>query len=104
MLSFIITIIIIIMQNPPAIPTLIIAKFIAIIRQAWLIIDWHNFGYSVLATNLKNNNHPVVKLARKYEQYFGKKAYAHLTVTDTMSKELKKWDVQLSIRYIYVYI
>ncbi|KAI9308091.1 chitobiosyldiphosphodolichol beta-mannosyltransferase-like protein [Cunninghamella echinulata] len=81
-------------QNPPAIPTLFIAKFVATIRQAWLIIDWHNFGYSVLGTNIKNKNHPVVKFAKKYEKYFGRNAYAHLTVTDAMNEELKKWNVQ----------
>ncbi|KAG0187709.1 mannosyltransferase [Apophysomyces sp. BC1034] len=73
----------ILVQNPPAIPTLIIARGIALMRQAWLVIDWHNFGYSILGVKL-GAQHPVVRFSKWYEQRFGSKAYAHLTVTDRM--------------------
>ncbi|SAL98592.1 hypothetical protein [Absidia glauca] len=80
-------------QNPPSIPTLAIARMVAFLRQAWLIIDWHNFGYSILAVTL-GKTHPVVRLAEKYERLFGAKAFAHLTVTDRMKKELTQWGVE----------
>ncbi|KAI8144070.1 hypothetical protein BJV82DRAFT_608208 [Fennellomyces sp. T-0311] len=79
-------------QNPPAIPTLVIARVIATLRQARLVIDWHNFGYSVLGIKLGMAN-KVVQFAKRYEQYFGNTAYAHLTVTDRMHGELDKWGV-----------
>jgi beta-1,4-mannosyltransferase len=66
---------------------------VAFLRQAWLIIDWHNFGYSILAVTL-GKTHPVVRLAEKYERLFGSKAFAHLTVTDRMKKELTQWGVE----------
>ncbi|KAI8329633.1 hypothetical protein BC941DRAFT_463667 [Chlamydoabsidia padenii] len=80
-------------QNPPSIPTLAVARMISFLRQAWLIIDWHNFGYSILAVTL-GKSHPVVGWAEKYERIFGTNAFAHLTVTDRMKKELTQWGVQ----------
>ncbi|KAI8062846.1 glycosyl transferases group 1-domain-containing protein [Gilbertella persicaria] len=83
----------IIIQNPPSIPTLLIAQWVGKLRKAWLIIDWHNFGYSILAMKL-GEQHKVVQLAKWYEQRLGHEAYAHMTVTDAMHQELKRWDVQ----------
>ncbi|KAG2180998.1 hypothetical protein INT43_008580 [Umbelopsis isabellina] len=81
------------MQNPPAIPTLVIAQFISWARNAWLVIDWHNFGYSMLAMKF-GKDHRIVEFAKWYEQKFGHKAYAHLTVTDKMKAELTSWGVR----------
>jgi len=75
-------------QNPPSIPTLAVAFFVCFIRNTKLIIDWHNFGYSILALKL-GINHPFVRLSRLYEQAFSKTASAHLTVTDAMARVLK---------------
>lgn len=66
----------------------------SVLRKAWLIIDWHNFGYTILGMTL-GMNHPVVRFARWYEHRFGQRAYAHLTVTDAMHQEIKThWKVQ----------
>ncbi|KAH8550794.1 beta-1,4-mannosyltransferase-like protein [Umbelopsis sp. PMI_123] len=81
------------MQNPPSIPTLAISQFISWARNAWLIIDWHNFGYSMLAMKF-GKDHKIVEFAKWYEQKFGHKAYAHLTVTDKMKNELASWGVK----------
>ncbi|KAI7887189.1 hypothetical protein K492DRAFT_139786 [Lichtheimia hyalospora FSU 10163] len=83
----------ILIQNPPAIPTLAIAQGVSKLRDAKLVIDWHNFGFSILGIKL-GMNHPVVQLAKRYEQYLGRHAYAHLTVTDRMNRELKQWDMR----------
>ncbi|KAI8885890.1 glycosyltransferase family 33 protein [Backusella circina FSU 941] len=83
----------VIVQNPPSLPTLIIARFVATLRKAWFIIDWHNFGYSILGMQL-GKDHRVVRFAKWYERKYGSVAYAHLTVTDRMHKELKnEWKV-----------
>ncbi|KAI9253736.1 hypothetical protein EDC94DRAFT_636553 [Helicostylum pulchrum] len=84
----------IIVQNPPSIPTLLIGRFVGTMRKAWFIIDWHNFGYSMLGMKL-GSNHLVVRLAKWYEQKYGSIAYAHLTVTEKLHKELEdNWKVQ----------
>ena len=75
-------------QNPPSIPTLFIAQTICFLRHTRLVIDWHNFGHSILALKL-GNGHPLVHLSRLYEWSFARAACAHFCVTDAMSRVLK---------------
>lgn len=76
-------------QNPPSIPTLAIAHLICFIRNTKLIIDWHNFGHSILALKL-GPRHPLVGISKWYERTFSKSATAHFTVTDAMARVLKE--------------
>ncbi|KAL9044240.1 MAG: hypothetical protein Q9214_002609 [Letrouitia sp. 1 TL-2023] len=78
-----------IVQNPPTIPTLFVAQVICFIRNTHLIIDWHNFGYSILSLKL-GSNHPLVRFSRAYERNFSKFATAHFTVTDAMARILRR--------------
>ena len=54
-----------------------------------MIIDWHNFGYSILALRL-GDTHPFVWLSRLYERAFSRSAAAHFTVTNVMAIILKQ--------------
>ncbi|KAE8152829.1 glycosyl transferases group 1-domain-containing protein [Aspergillus avenaceus] len=76
-------------QNPPSIPTLAISSLTCFLRHTNLIIDWHNFGYSILALKL-GDTHPLVRLSKWYEMRFGRYATAHLCVTTAMASVLKK--------------
>ncbi|KAL9063487.1 MAG: hypothetical protein Q9157_008221 [Trypethelium eluteriae] len=76
-------------QNPPSIPTLIIALLICFFRNTRLAIDWHNFGYSILALRL-GPSHPLVRLSKWYELFFAKFATAHFTVTNAMGRVLRE--------------
>ncbi|TPX65593.1 chitobiosyldiphosphodolichol beta-mannosyltransferase [Spizellomyces sp. 'palustris'] len=78
----------ILVQNPPAIPTLIIVQFIRAALGSRLIIDWHNFGYSIMALTL-GQKASVVRLARWYERTFGAFATAHLCVSKAMAAEIR---------------
>jgi beta-1,4-mannosyltransferase len=73
----------ILVQNPPAVPTLLVAGRVARARGARLVIDWHNFGYAMLAQRL-TPRHPVVRLARAYERATAGAADHHLCVSDAM--------------------
>ncbi|KAI9674204.1 MAG: mannosyltransferase [Caeruleum heppii] len=75
-------------QNPPAIPTLALAHLICFLRNTSLVIDWHNLGWSILAMKL-GGAHPLVRVARWYERFFGRSAVANFTVTDVMATLLK---------------
>ncbi|KAF2135022.1 glycosyltransferase family 33 protein [Dothidotthia symphoricarpi CBS 119687] len=75
-------------QNPPSIPTLAIASLVCFLRNTDLVIDWHNFGYSILALKL-GKTHPLVKISAWYEKVFAKAARHHITVTDAMARVLK---------------
>lgn len=76
-------------QNPPSIPTLAIASVVCFFRQTRLIIDWHNFGYSILALKL-GDQHPLVRISKWYEKLFCGWATAHFCVTNAMARVLKE--------------
>lgn len=81
-------------QNPPSIPTLALASFITHITKAKLLIDWHNTGYSILAMRTGEAS-VLVRIAKWFESYFGKKAYAHLFVTKALAKFLaNEWSLE----------
>ncbi|KAH9881081.1 hypothetical protein J1614_001574 [Plenodomus biglobosus] len=75
-------------QNPPSIPTLAVASLMCFLRNTDLVIDWHNFGYSILALKL-GNSHPLVSISALYEKWFAKAATRNITVTNAMARVLK---------------
>lgn len=76
-------------QNPPSIPTLAIAGVISFLRNSRLVIDWHNFGHTILALRL-GKAHALVQISRVYEHVCSRLASAHLTVTDAMMRVVKR--------------
>ena len=91
---------VVLVQNPPAIPTLLTALLVAKIRSARLVIDWHNFGYTLLALRL-GEDHPALRLARWYERSLGVRADAHICVSAGMRRELiENWGLtDVSVLY-----
>eukprot|EP00037_Helgoeca_nana_P011710 m.105259 g.105259 ORF g.105259 m.105259 type:complete len:481 (-) comp21003_c0_seq1:67-1509(-) len=83
----------ILIQNPPSIPTLPVAAFVAALHGARLVVDWHNYGYTILGLSL-GSTHPVVKLAWAIESVFGRLGTSHFCVTDAMREDLRvNWGV-----------
>ncbi|KAI1004353.1 Chitobiosyldiphosphodolichol beta-mannosyltransferase [Podosphaera aphanis] len=79
----------VLVQNPPSIPTLVVAYLVCLLRKTHLIIDWHNFGWSILA-GTKGNTHPFVTISQCYETYLGRWAStANLTVSEAMGRQLR---------------
>lgn len=77
----------ILVQNPPSMPTLAVAWAIARARKARFVVDWHNLGYTLLALRL-GRWHPAVRLARWLERIFGRLADTHLCVSRGFAKFL----------------
>jgi beta-1,4-mannosyltransferase len=77
----------ILVQNPPSMPTLAVAWLSARRRHARLVVDWHNLGYTLLTLRL-GQWHPAVRLARWLERVFGRLADAHLCVSRGFAKFL----------------
>lgn len=78
-----------IFQNPPSIPTLFIAIIVCFLRNTHLIIDWHNYGWTILA-GTKGPSHPFVKISKHYEAILGRWApTASFTVSKAMATQLK---------------
>ena len=76
-------------QNPPSIPTLAVSSVVAFLRNTDLVIDWHNFGYSILALKL-GPSHPLVTISAWYEKLFAQFAAHHITVTYAMARVLNQ--------------
>lgn len=91
----------VIMQNPPSIPILPMLVVFKAFTGAVLIIDWHNFGYTLVELRYKTFYHPVVLISFLSEFLFGRAADYHLTVTSAMKNYLvNKW--QFDEKYVTV--
>ncbi|KAL5601044.1 hypothetical protein BROUX41_005873 [Berkeleyomyces rouxiae] len=78
----------IIIQNPPSIPTFHITLLVAWLRGSKVIIDWHNYGHTIMALNRSKNN-PGVIFYRHYETILGRLTGSlNLTVTHAMARQL----------------
>ncbi|CAK9828146.1 Chitobiosyldiphosphodolichol beta-mannosyltransferase [Anthophora retusa] len=88
----------ILIQNPPAIPTILVCLFYSKIANAQFIIDWHNYAYTLMALGI-NNNHLLIKLAKAIEIYFGSKADHNLCVSQGMKEDLLKLGIHAKVLY-----
>lgn len=82
----------VLVQNPPAVPALGVCYVYSKIFRSKFIIDWHNYAYSILALSL-GTEHTLVKLSKRFEFYFGKKADGNLCVTKAMKEDLGKLSI-----------
>jgi len=57
------------------------------LKQRHLVIDWHNYGSSVVAHRLGQGS-IFTKLVALYERLWGYKATIHVSVSRTMAREL----------------
>ncbi len=90
---------VVVVQNPPAVPTLLLAVLAARVRRAKLVVDWHNFGYAMLALSL-DPHHPLVRVARWYERRLARFADAHLCVSRAMQATMRtQWGVAAAVLY-----
>ncbi|KAK9355467.1 hypothetical protein V1523DRAFT_405319 [Lipomyces doorenjongii] len=77
-------------QNPPSLPTMFVCYIFTTFmsRRTRYIIDWHNFGYTVLALKLASEKNILVRISKWYEHWFCRYAFAHLCVTKVMAEVL----------------
>ncbi|XP_046859989.1 chitobiosyldiphosphodolichol beta-mannosyltransferase-like [Xenia sp. Carnegie-2017] len=68
-------------------------------RQSKLIIDWHNYGYSILALTA-GSGHPLVRFSQLYEHFVGQFASQNICVTEAMRNDLqKRWGICATTLY-----
>ncbi|KAF2983697.1 hypothetical protein EK904_011453, partial [Melospiza melodia maxima] len=89
----------ILLQNPPGLPSIAVAWVAGLWWGSSLIIDWHNYGYSIMSLS-HGRSHPLVLLAKWYEKLFGRLSDYNLCVTDAMRKDL--W-VNFKIKAVTLY-
>lgn len=86
-------------QNPPAIPTLPMAWLYCLLRNCSLVVDWHNYSYSILALAL-GARHPLVRMTHWCEWMFGRKASSAFCVSQAMQDDLRSnWKIVATVLY-----
>ena len=83
------------------IPTFAVVWLVARASGARVVVDWHNFGYTVLAQNGgRSERSALVRVARAYERALGSRMDAHLCVTAAMAAWLKtEWGITAVVLY-----
>ncbi len=77
-----------ILQNPPGIPAIFICSIVCFIRRSKFVIDWHNYGYTILQVNKRNKL--ICLIAKIYEVLFAKASHLNFCVSESMRKNLKQ--------------
>uniref|UniRef100_A0A8I3ZYF4 Chitobiosyldiphosphodolichol beta-mannosyltransferase n=1 Tax=Callithrix jacchus TaxID=9483 RepID=A0A8I3ZYF4_CALJA len=82
------------LQNPPGLPGIAVCWFVGCLCGSKLVIDWHNYGYSIMGL-VHGPNHPLVLLAKWYERFFGRLSHLNLCVTNAMREDLaENWHIR----------
>ncbi|XP_014472570.1 PREDICTED: chitobiosyldiphosphodolichol beta-mannosyltransferase-like [Dinoponera quadriceps] len=83
-----------IMQNPPAIPTMPVTWFYCVLMEVQFVIDWHNYAHSIMALSL-GKDHALVRLAKFIEMTFGRRAGLNFCVSNAMRLDLlNRWGIK----------
>lgn len=89
-----------IVQSPPAWPTLPVAHLVASVRGFPFVVDWHNSTFSLLALRLPPG-HPLVEATARFERRAGARGNAHLCVSRAMHRVLEdEWGLE-PVRVLY---
>jgi beta-1,4-mannosyltransferase len=78
----------VLVQNPPAFPTLVVTWFALRRRGVRFVIDWHNLGFTLLRLRL-GRWHPAVRLARWFERRDARRGDANLCVSRGLAEFLQ---------------
>jgi len=76
----------ILIQNPPSIPSIIVSLLYSNLVDAKFIIDWHNYGYSIM--RIQKQNKYLVLVGEIYEKLLARFSDVNFTVTEAMKKDL----------------
>nr|XP_045017625.1 chitobiosyldiphosphodolichol beta-mannosyltransferase isoform X1 [Jaculus jaculus] len=82
------------LQNPPGLPAIAVCWFVGLLCGSKLVIDWHNYGYSIMGL-VHGPQHTLVLLAKWYEKLFGRLSHLNLCVTNAMREDLaENWHIR----------
>lgn len=79
----------ILVQNPPALPTLPLARLVARATGARLVIDWHNLSASVLRAKLGHES-AAVRVLTSVERRAARRAAANLCVSHALADRVRR--------------
>ena len=86
-------------QNPPAFPTLFVTWAASRLRGARFVIDWHNLSHTIAAVKV-GEHHRAVKAIARSERRWAKRASAHLAVSSALAEWLaRQYKVKATVLY-----
>jgi len=88
----------VLVQNPPAFPTLAVSWFSLRRSGVRFVVDWHNLGYTLLQLRL-GQWHPAVRLARWFERRDARRADANICVSRGLAAFLES---RFGVKQAYV--
>ncbi|RNA34624.1 chitobiosyldiphosphodolichol beta-mannosyltransferase [Brachionus plicatilis] len=88
----------ILVQNPPSIPTLIVVYLYCRLFGCKFLIDWHNYGHTILALK-KGKQNFLVKICKKIEIFFGQRSHLNFCVTKAMCRDLHTYGIKAKVFY-----
>ncbi|XP_030753720.1 chitobiosyldiphosphodolichol beta-mannosyltransferase [Sitophilus oryzae] len=88
-------------QNPPAIPSLVVCWLFCRVKRAKFIIDWHNYAHTIMALNVQSDKkNKFVKWTEKCEAFAGARADHNFCVTNEMKNDLlTRWNIKSQTLY-----
>lgn len=86
----------VLVQSPPALPTLAVALLLARLRRSRLVVDWHNLGTPLLARTLGAGS-LLASLHGRLERGLGRAADAHLCVSLALRQALASSGIEASV-------
>ncbi|RZF40575.1 hypothetical protein LSTR_LSTR013289 [Laodelphax striatellus] len=91
---------IVLVQSPPAVPTLVVCWLYCRLAGAKFVIDWHNYAHTNMAFTLGSDAHALVRITEWVEATFGRRADSCLCVTKAMKDDLHtRWGVKATVLY-----
>ncbi|XP_037950588.1 chitobiosyldiphosphodolichol beta-mannosyltransferase-like isoform X2 [Teleopsis dalmanni] len=81
-------------QNPPCVPALLVCYIYSAVTRSKLVIDWHNYTYTILGLSAGEKSF-LCGIAKRIERFCGQKANANICVTKAMKCDLQKnWNIR----------
>ncbi|XP_065162477.1 chitobiosyldiphosphodolichol beta-mannosyltransferase [Atheta coriaria] len=89
----------ILVQNPPAVPSLCACFIYKIFSHAKLVIDWHNYAHTIMALAVGPKS-ILVRMTKAMEKFFGQCADYNMCVTNEMKLDLEgSWGIKACTLY-----
>ena len=77
---------VILIQNPPCLPAVVAAYLLSMFNGSVIIVDWHNFGFTMFKERLGGPNHMLVQLVSVLEKTVTLLADAHICISKVMRR------------------
>lgn len=89
----------ILLQNPPAIPTMLVCWLAMLRHRAVWVVDWHNLAYSMMEYK-EGKAAWLIRLSKQIERILGRQAQAGFCVTKAMQEFLQaEFGVRAAVLY-----